>query len=165
MRTFFGLEPDPKTKLAIDSWRSKAFPSLERGVPAANFHITLLFMGETAQSDLEELETILPSPFQLELKASEVGYFSKSSIGFLLIAPEAGLSHIREELLRQLPVRLRKTDKNQFTPHITLFRKLENPLPTSLLMPDFEFSFTEFNLYQSVQKAGNVSYRPLMTFK
>ena len=63
MRYFIGLDLSPANKLALDSWREKSLPELPRvkmplktkapvrqprPVPAANFHITLCFLGSVS---------------------------------------------------------------------------------------------------------------------
>jgi 2'-5' RNA ligase len=55
MRAFLGLSPDVKTKLAIELWRNKAFPCFYAPVPAANFHITLAFLGQISPKQLDAL--------------------------------------------------------------------------------------------------------------
>ena len=164
MRTFFGLEPEPNTKLAIESWRTKAFPAFDGEVQAANFHITMLFLGEVKNADLEQLETIQIPHFSLSLKAKEVGFFPKPGIGFLAIQPDAGIQNLREQLTGKIPRELKKADKTSFVPHITLYRNLQLPLPAPLLVPDFELQFTQLHLFESKRHRGNVFYQRLRTF-
>lgn len=165
MRTFFGLEPDAKTKLAIESWRSKAFPALEGLVPMANFHITLLFLGDIQQLDLEPISMFPKKECNLQLQATEVGFFSKHGIGFLTITSNPQLNALRNHVIRHLPAQLRKPHKNVFVPHITLFRNLTTPLPAPLLKPNFTWLNSEYHLYQSISRSGKLSYHPLLTFK
>lgn len=164
MRTFFGLEPDIQTKLAIDSWREKALPGLSGGVPAENFHITLAFLGETRAADIESLANITIKPFQLTLHANQVGYFSKPHIGFLAIESCPTLVDLRENLLSAIPMKLRKKDQHSFVPHITLFRNLTMPLPAPLLDPDFRFSFDQLYLFESLQKSQKTVYKPVLAY-
>ena len=102
MRTFFGLEPNAQSKLAIETWRDKALPGLSGAVPTVNFHITLAFLGNIESADIESLSGIQFDPFQIALTSKEVGYFSKSSIGFLNIKATSELSSLRENLMKQL---------------------------------------------------------------
>lgn len=165
MRTFIGLEPDARTKIAIEDWCHKALPASPSAVPAANFHITLLFLGDILPESLEQLETIAPAPGKIQLSANEVGYFAGSGIGFLNISLTKELLILRDSLRKGLPPGLHTSGKSSYVPHITLFRKLQSPLPTPLLAPDFKFSFDECHLFESVAGAKSRRYKRLMTFK
>lgn len=164
IRTFFGIEPDAHSKLAIEGWRDKALPGLSGEVPAVNFHITLAFLGNIESAEVESLSVLRFDPFQLSLTSQEVGYFAKSGIGFLNISATSELLSLRERLLMQLPTKLRPKDKHKFVPHITLFRNLKAPMPAPILAPDFTFSFTELHLYESVQLQRKTAYKPIKTY-
>ncbi|NND67836.1 MAG: RNA 2',3'-cyclic phosphodiesterase, partial [Halioglobus sp.] len=55
MRLFFALEAEPETALAIANWRDASLLTDGRPVPAANFHITLAFVGATPHAKSERL--------------------------------------------------------------------------------------------------------------
>lgn len=164
MRTFFGLDLNAKTKLAIEDWRNKAFPALDGAVPMTNFHITLYFLGQIQQADLEIISELPKKGIKLQLRASEVGFFSKPGIGFLAITDNPELNSLRDHVVRNLPTSLRQSGKNKFVPHITLFRNLATPMPPPSFEPNFIWSISEYHLYQSVRQSRKVSYLPILTF-
>ena len=50
MRAFFALEIEPEIQYAIEKWRDRTMLPAGRAVPAANFHITLHFLGSIDSS-------------------------------------------------------------------------------------------------------------------
>ena len=71
MRAFFGLSPDPVTKLAIQEWRDKTLPQFNAPVPTANFHVTLAFLGQI-------------NPRQLDALCSEIDSLKEISLSLIL---------------------------------------------------------------------------------
>ena len=79
MRAFFAIEPPAQIKLAIDSWREKALPTFVKAVPPANFHITLAFLGQVNDVQLESLiqqSDALASISGFALSLDHLGYKS-----------------------------------------------------------------------------------------
>ena len=80
MRAFFGLSPDIKTKLAIEGWRNKVFPHFDAPVPAANFHVTLAFLGKISPKQLDALcESVnqIDQIHAFDVSLNQIGYWSK----------------------------------------------------------------------------------------
>ena len=55
MRLFLALDINQQDKGAIDAWRSEFISTNAKAVPANNFHITLSFIGQREEEDLEAL--------------------------------------------------------------------------------------------------------------
>jgi 2'-5' RNA ligase len=162
MRAFLGLSPDVKTKLAIELWRNKAFPCFYAPVPAANFHITLAFLGQISP---KQLDTLCDSVNQIseiqtfDVSLNQVGYWSKPKALWL------GCQNTQSEHL-QLSKSLTKIanatglqqTKQDYVAHLTLARKCSVNPPLPLMPPHFTWRNTEFHLYESVSGKKGVSY-------
>ena len=166
MRCFFALEPDMKTKLAVDNWRQCNFPSIYPAIPAANFHLTLLFLGELSPEQLEPLientDRITLPCFSVQLNT--MGYFPKPTIGWLGCesTPPPLTELVRQ--LKKASFGIGKTGNPSFVPHLSLFRGDDTPPPATLLPPDFEITFSEFGLYRSLPIKDGVTYQQMASW-
>lgn len=164
MRLFFGLDLAPQDKIRIAEWRQKMPPSINGEVPPANFHVTLAFLGQVTQAQLEPLST---GASKLDVKSfslrfEHIGYFSKPKALWLgCDAIPEPLQELQRALSKIASAQQLNVEKRNYTPHITLFRKCaENP-PAPLLSPDFELKFETFSLFSSENIGSGVFYRPL----
>lgn len=173
MRIFFALDLTPDAKLEIESWRDRSFRDLAIGgtarpVPAGNFHITLAFIGEIAEYQLESICNGVEEPLSGmsiepgEINFNELGYWQRQ--GILWLGPKhppAGLLQLAGRL-KGLSARFGgKRDSKVFRPHISLFRRCSVPPPPPLQPPEFSLQFREFSLFESVQGKRGVSYHAL----
>lgn len=176
MRIFFAIEPNPPCKIAVRDWRARAFADLEnsdqaRAVPAANFHITLAFIGELPQRRLESLcmqvdEIVATGECcQGSILLDDLGYWPRP--GILWLGPTSSPA-----TLKRLAKRLRvlagrtggKRESKPFQAHLTLFRQCNQPPPSSLHAPEITLDYTEFSLLESRQGRHGVSYHPLTSW-
>ena len=162
MRAFFGLSPDTKTKLAIDAWRIKAFPYVNNLVPAANFHVTLAFLGQISPKQLEVLcEGVkqISDIHTFDISLNRVGYWSKPKALWLGCHKTQNthlqLSKRLHQLANSVGLQLPKQD---YVAHLTLARKCSINPPAPLIEPTFNWRNTEFHLYESVSGKKGVSY-------
>jgi 2'-5' RNA ligase len=169
MRLFFGLGLDQQAALALDSWRSRQLLCDGRPVPAANFHLTLAFIGELAPAKLDSLSAAAD-----ELVASveqgpgsilidQLGYWPRPGILW------AGPSRWPQELarlagaLQQLAQRYgARRDKRAFQPHVTLFRNCQSPPTAPPAPPAVRVDCDCLSLYESRQQRSGVSYQSLI---
>lgn len=161
MRAFFAFKPPPKICLAMESWRRLNWPLLERPVPVANYHVTLAFLGDINEPQLEALidkasAVELPG-FKLTLDTT--GFWSKTGILWLgPSAPPPALNQLAQALggiarSCQIPVA-----RSEFKPHLTLARRV-HPAPVApLQVPEFSCACSSFALYESSQGKHGVSY-------
>lgn len=168
MRVFFGLELDARTAVQVQDWRDRQLTCTGKAVPAANFHITLAFIGALAEPALERLclsvdEWLSRAPVSgATSQLDRTGYWPKPAIYWL------GASHWPEHLSR-LAQKLTslsgavgaKHDRNRFQPHITLFRHCHAAPPAPAQPPAFTFSYRRFALFESRQGRSGVSYQVL----
>ena len=164
MRLFFGLKPDPHTCLAIDHWRERTFPPLSRPVPAQNLHLTLAFLGEVTERQLEplleEAGRIREPPFSLTL--DQLGFYSKARVLWIgpIDTPDAAmrLAADLKRICRKLSLR---SERRKFEAHLTIARRCETPPPASVEPPSFEMVFDSFSLFESTNGRTGVQYRAI----
>lgn len=167
MRVFFGLEPDAATTLAIANWRDRQLLCSGRPVPAANLHITLAFIGELPEPDIDRLcravDDWVPGKVPgATLKLDRTGYWPRPGIFWL--GPGEWPDHL-SRLAGKLGSLARssggKRDRNNFQPHITLYRRCTEPPPAPPSTPALEMRYEHFTLFESRQGRQGVSYHAL----
>ncbi|WP_279246632.1 RNA 2',3'-cyclic phosphodiesterase [Candidatus Litorirhabdus singularis] len=161
MRAFFAFKPKPEICLNIESWRRLNWPLLARPVPVANYHMTLAFLGDINEPQLEALidktSTLELPSFKLTLDTT--GFWSKTGILWLgPSTPPAALNQLAQALGSvasscQLPVA-----RSQFKPHLTLARRVNPPPGAPLQLPEFSCACSSFALFESSQGKHGVSY-------
>jgi len=164
MRLFFGLPVPQSLQLEIAAWRDRNLPPMQRFVPAANYHITLAFLGQIPVSRLDsfidETSRLLSDPSfqQHRISIDQTGFWPKP--GILWIGPShcpdalALLAKRLGTLGQKLGIR---SDKRAYQAHITLARHCETPCkPTR--EPDFDLLNQEVVLYESISQRGGVIY-------
>ena len=168
MRCFFALEPDAASKLAIAAWRDKALPPFPTSVPAANFHITLAFLGQLARPQLDTLlqqveQFSLPPQFFCSL--NHVGYWAKPKILCLGVEqPPAPLTQLAKGVTHCAVASNLSMPKRRFMPHLTLVRNSKVAPPTPLYAPAFTLHFSQFHLFESVATRSGVAYAKLASW-
>lgn len=154
MRLFFGLKPDDVTCMAIDRWRERMLPPLERPVPPWNLHLTLAFLGEVPERELERLgseaDSIDAPAFTMTL--DQLGYFPKPQVLWIgpSETPEGAVELAGElrKICRRLGLR---TERRKFQAHLTIARRCSTPPPASALPPSFSVHFDSFELFESCE--------------
>jgi len=167
MRVFFGLELDAPTAVKIADWRDRQFAHTGRPVPAANFHITLAFVGELRETALEQLclsvddwlagNSMRGNGFDLD----QTGYWQKPGIYWLGPArwPQQ-LTQLSDKLAGLASRVGGKREKGNFQPHITLFRRCAEAPAAPAVIPHLTLTYTHFTLFESRQGKQGVSYHP-----
>ena len=161
MRCFLGLDIDMQSKLEIQSWREQVQFNFEHAVPAANFHITLVFLGQVQPGHLDQLyRQIDEHEFQsFSLNLETLGYWPKPKVLWLCA------SHVPEqayELVNKLTSFARNCHlclrERKYIPHLTLVRKCSVNPAAPLLPPDFKCRFDKFCLFESVSGKHGIHY-------
>src|SRR6056297_4324255 len=86
MRIFFGLDIDNDTRRALADWRDRHAVAAGRAVPATNFHVTLAFIGEVDNRQLDALCRAVdawepgPDTGAGAILLDQVGYWPKPGI-------------------------------------------------------------------------------------
>ncbi len=158
-RLFLALWPDTGVRRRI----KKLIPAGPgRPVPAANLHITLVFLGNThgttAAQLINRIDRLHPRPFQLTLDSA--GYWPRPGIVWLGMrqAPEELLSLVKSlrKCARQSGL---KIETRAYRPHVTLTRKQREAVKEDEIKIDWQVD--HFVLVESVADDGGVVYRVL----
>ncbi len=168
MRLFFALELPGETARAVATWRDRELAPVGRPVPAANFHITLAFVGELPAPRLERLCLAVDEwvsrdvPVGGHLQLDRTGYWQKPGIYWLGPSrwPQQ-LTALAKKLGGLSSGSGGKRDKRRLQPHVTLFRRCQPPPPAPVRQPHFALDYHHFALFESRQGKSGVSYHPL----
>lgn len=164
LRLFFAIDLPPAVRQAVDVWRTAAaFPGQPE--PAANLHMTLVFLGAFPAASLDALRAVgaaasasLP-PFDLQLDRVR-----RWRNGILHLAP----AHVPPELV-ELHGRLHagaaalglRLDRRRFAPHLTLAR--DCPHMRFPPCPRFRWTVDRLTLFSSERDhEGALVYRPVL---
>ena len=168
MRVFFAIDPPAQIKLAIDAWRTKAFPDLGNQVRASNFHITLEFLGHISPNQLDNLTQRVDEMHSAEgfcVQLDQLGYWPKPKVLWLGTG-ECQPAHIQlvdslRKLSRNAGIELQKRD---YIAHLSLVRKCQENPPGALIDPLFTWKTDEFHLFESLPSPKGVIYRRKKTW-
>lgn len=153
-RLFFALSCPPEQRRVIAKWRSALELRSGRPVPAANFHLTLLFLGSVEVTELADIYAAVAKvrvpdkPLKVTLDRLD----SWRKAGVLVLAPQQP----GQELLRlvyaleqaMLPFGVEHRAK-EYRPHLTLMRDCRMEVPESPTPPEFCLRADRFTLYES----------------
>ena len=178
MRSFIGLDLSAQDKLALENWREKSLPGLPssnarnanqpkvpvrqpKPVPAANFHITLCFLGNINDRQHEtviaNLDDVTATPFEVTLDM--IAFWQGPKI--LLAAPTAppaslmSLAASVNSAARQAGI---DVERREYRPHVTLIRNTKEDYPPPLFAPQLTCQFSQFHLFESVSTPSGVRY-------
>lgn len=135
-RLFFAVELEPAIKTYLLNTQHHLTEVVAKPVAAENFHITLSFLGNTAEKRLEQIidnfQPLALEPFTVALE--DLIYWPKPKILACSIEDDRqSLAECKKLLEKQLSkIGHFQFDKRQYTPHITLFRQVDTPNKESL---------------------------------
>jgi RNA 2',3'-cyclic 3'-phosphodiesterase len=179
VRLFIGLDPPDGVRGAIEAWgRKELTDPVLRPVAPPSLHLTLVFLGWTAEKAIAELGEIVaasggPAP-RIELGDPVQRPERGRPRLFALPADSPGAVALQTGLRKRLvAARLYEPEKRPFWPHITVARvrreerdskrparvsKLPGALPKELLRP---FDGVRLTLYRSELQPQGAQYTPL----
>ncbi len=174
MRTFIAIELSPEVRAYLSEIQRETQKYCRRGnyTPQENFHITLHFLGEIEQTDVDYIKDAMFEVGQknrvFDLKLGKIGFFGRGDRGILW----AGLD--KKDSLQRLFMALEKSlerqgfarEKKGITPHITLGREVEPQrsfmdMQKAVPMEGRSFAVESITLMESVRKGPRLIYRPL----
>ena len=168
MRLFFGIGLSAMEALALADWRDRCTRCDGRAVPAADFHVTLGFLGELQPG---RLDALLSSADRLLDKSAnrdramvldQVGYWPRP--GIFWTGPRSWPDSVNQlaAALRDLAVQFgARRERAAFQPHVTLFRRCQTPPPAPTVSPQITLAAETVSLFESRQGREGVSYHPL----
>jgi len=153
-RLFFALTCSPSLRKAISEWRASLSLRVGRPVPAANFHLTLLFLGSVDQAQIANICAAasivkMPGkPLTVVLNRLEVWRKSKAMV---LTPGDAPPEVMRlAYALEQAMLRFGQDQEHkEFRPHLTLARDYQSGVPEADNPPEFFLRADRFALYES----------------
>ena len=156
-RLFFALWPDAQAARALaELSRKTAGAARGRAVPAANLHLTLVFLGEVEAARIASLHRaagkVGARAFNLTL--DQVGSFARAGVAW------AGCARVPQPLLdlqstleRELEAEGFASEARRFSPHLTLARRIAAAVPLAPVTP-VSWRATAFALVQSGGNRG-----------
>ncbi len=161
-RVFFALWPDAAAREALGALAREAARRLDgRAVPAANLHVTLVFVGEVDDGRIAALREAagLAAGSAFRLSLDRLGGFRRAGVAWAgcaqVPAALAALQALLEARVRQAGFGI---EERAFHPHLTLARKVREAPPPGPMAP-VEWQARAFALVESVRGAG--AYRTL----
>ncbi len=130
-RTFIAIKihPEEKLMLLLDELRVRLKKSRIKWVETENIHITLAFIGNTDEKEIETIKQILDSAcaahkaFQLVFRGIDLFRSLKDpKVIFLQMKPSESLGSLRDEICDRLRENGLFNDTRPFSPHLTLGR-------------------------------------------
>jgi len=161
---------------AVDRWGGQA-PAAGRAVPAANFHITLHFVGHIEARELEllcaEAARIRMRAFALRLDSC--GWFARPGIFYLSPGEvPAALVDLAAATRKATRIAARKAgasskrprqSRKRYSPHLTLYRQCRARPPLPAAPPDFTVECDNFTLFESITVTDGVRYQALQSWR
>jgi 2'-5' RNA ligase len=153
-RLFFAIGCSPTLRKMISQWRTSLSLRMGRPVPAANFHLTLHFLGAVDKAQIDSIcraasKIKVPgNPLTLILDHLEVWRKSKS----LVLTPEDAHPELMQlsYALEQAMLRFGQDQEHkEFRPHLTLARDYQSAVPEAGSPPEFVLRADRFSLYES----------------
>ena len=155
MRLFFALWPDAAAADALQRLAADVVVVAGgRARPAGKIHLTLAVLGdvEDLAGAQDAAAAIRAAPFDVRLDC--VGSFRRARVSWAgMLRPDAALVEMQAELENQLRQRGFALEARPFTPHVTLARKADRPLPRAAIAP-IEWKALELTLVRSMPGTG-----------
>lgn len=171
MRLFIAVnfDPDTKSKIAQVAKRLQDMGVLGNYSKEQNYHITLLFLGESDERQLflakNAIREIKLEPFDITIQ--NLSNFAKNIV-HLKVQPNENLNYIHNYLYERLKNYF-TLDNSAFSPHITLIRKpnkisFEKNGEFRDILP-FSYRTDNVSLMLSSRQNGELVYTPLFEHK
>jgi 2'-5' RNA ligase len=182
MRTFIAIKIVPEKKLTdlVATLKKSLNNEIINWADVDNLHLTLRFIGETEQKQVEEIIRLLDKvaqhfyPFQFSLK--DVGFFkSKNQPRILFFAVEKGfvLNQLAAEIEERIVNLGFSGEERSYNPHLTIgrikfiqnkmaFYELINRLKGTEIQT---VKVSEITYYQSILTSSGAVYKPLKIFR
>jgi len=150
-RLFFALWPPASIRRQIAGERDAIGPVSRQRVPAHNYHLTLLFLGDQDADQLGNIQSLGDALVgeSFELALDRWGFFDQARVAWLgARAPKAcleladALKSGAEALGLEFPTR-------PFVPHLTVFRRVAPPFSPCRIEPIGWF-VRDFSLIESI---------------
>jgi len=167
-RVFFALWPEPALRRQLHAlalrYQGACGGSARR---AETLHLTLLFLGEVSQDNIRKLQqqvdALEMAPFSIHL--THIACWRHNRIAYAAPEGETAPLQTLSQALRVLTDTIGvEFDRRDFTPHVTLLRKVTQAFESQPIeLP--EWKVETFSLVKSSTLNGRASYRTLKTWR
>ncbi|MCL1846556.1 MAG: RNA 2',3'-cyclic phosphodiesterase [Coriobacteriia bacterium] len=174
MRLFIAIDFNEETKSALFETATELMRQANAGriVPLDNFHLTLVFLGETERlQQVQEAMTVacraaLTAPLQVRLRGigSFPGHKGKGHTWWVGVEDNPALTTLVATLTEELRAAGFALEKRSYKPHITLARAVHTSRPITLNHPEIDFTTSTISLMRSTLKTPHPLYRELSTY-
>lgn len=162
IRLFAALLPDDATVSALGHAARALRQDCLRGnfVAPENYHVTLAFIGETAEAEkaAEAVRAVEAAPFTLTL--AKVGKFSRTrgDIYWYGVRTCAALEALYARTQAELTARGFELETRAFKPHVTLARDVVRKSDKEIRSSEIQFKVTDIALMRSDRIDGRLVY-------
>ena len=165
-RIFFALNPGERVRREVHTLQ-QASGVEGRAVPAANFHVTLAFLGMQEANLIPRVCEVASSlSFEAcDVVLDQLGRFKRAGVLWLGVSrvPEA-LGRFQHDLVGALLDAGIGYDRKPWKMHLTLYRKMRTPAPT--IGPiEVRWRLENFSLVESVSVNRGVEYHDIGCWK
>lgn len=160
-RLFFALWPSDDLRAQIEiNTRAAVAQAGGRPIPARNFHITLVFVGEVADAQVDAARAaanaVVASSFSLSLGMIE-SWTGADVLVYSGECPPPALGELVDRLRISLLQQQFRLQRQTFKPHVTLVRRLPRKLPKQPAVT-LQWPVTDFVLVESKTSSGSSEY-------
>lgn len=174
MRVFLAIEftEEIKEYLYKTQQRVKKYSSKGNFANKDNFHLTLRFIGEIKENELNKLKEAIDNTAlnqeDFQLRFNELGQFPRGNkrIIWVGLKPEERLDLLYSHLESQLEKHGYPKEERKFVPHITLGREvfLEKEfkeIESQIMMENMEMNVHKISIMESTRINGQLTYIPI----
>ena len=165
-RLFFALQPDDSVRQAVSTVQ-KTCGAEGRAVPAANFHVTLAFLG---MQDAAVIPRVCEVASGLSFEPCQVtldrfGRFKRAGVLWLGADRVPGsLAAFQQDLVGALLAAGIGYDRKPWKFHLTLYRKMRT-MPATMDSVAIQWPLESFSLVESVSINRGVEYHDIASWK
>lgn len=163
-RLFFALWPSDEFRAELET---KTLPFVRasggRLIPARNFHVTLLFLGDIPTerlSSIQQAAAALAGSPAFQLGFDTIESWGRKLLCLTASAPPSTVIDLAERLRGSLRSQLTQLDERPYSPHITLARDLPRGLRPRTIAT-LRQKVNEYVLVESVRDASGSHYSVL----
>lgn len=174
MRTFIAIELEEEVRDHLANVQAETQKLCRKGnyTPKENFHLTLHFLGEVEEDDLDYLQEAIYEtarrnrPFTMTI--DKIGFFPRGNKGILWAGIEKNnhLQRLFSTLEKSLEQQGFARERKGLSPHITLGREVEPQrnfidVQKGVNVEPMRVSVRSISLMESVRKGPRLVYAPL----
>jgi 2'-5' RNA ligase len=156
-RTFIAIKIQPGEELIflMEELRDRLKNSRIKWVETENIHITLAFIGNTSENDIESIKHILESACTrhnpIPLVFQGIGLFRSvkdPKVIFLQVMPPDALDKLRDDICKRLSDKGLFNDSRPFNPHLTIGRP--KYIEEKNALPELISAYRDINIQSTV---------------